>query len=175
MDPKATGTKTSAAPLNLFVVKEDCTKLTKEKSEQFHSVVAKMLFSTKRSRPDTGTAVSFLTTRVREPDEDHWSKLKHLIKYVRGTKEMPLILGENGTGMIKWYVDGSYGVHSNMRGHSGGGLAMGRGFPVTVLKKQKLNTRSSTESEVVGVDYFMPGIIWTRNFMKSQDYDVVEI
>ena len=32
MDLKATGTKTSAAPSDLFVVKEDCTKLTKEKS-----------------------------------------------------------------------------------------------------------------------------------------------
>ena len=31
MDPKETGTKTSEAPSNLFVVKEDCTKLTKER------------------------------------------------------------------------------------------------------------------------------------------------
>ena len=114
MDQKATGTKTSAEPSNIFVVKEDCNKLSKEKSEQFHSVVANMLFATKRARPDTGTAVSFMTTRVREPDEDGWSKLKHLIKYVRGTKEMPLILGANGTGMLKWYVDGLYGVHLNM-------------------------------------------------------------
>ena len=51
---------------------------------------------------------------------------------------------------------------------------MGRGFPVTASKKHKLNTRSSTESEVVGVDDFMPGILWTRNFMKAHDYDVVE-
>ena len=68
------------------MVKEDCTKLTKEKSEQFLSVVAKMIFATKRARPDTGTSVSFLTTRVRELDKDNWSKLNHLIKYVRGTK-----------------------------------------------------------------------------------------
>ena len=65
---------------------------------------------------------------------------------------MPLILGENGTGILKWYVDGLYGVHPNMRGHSGGGLTMGRGFPVKSSKKHKLNTRNSTKSEVVGVD-----------------------
>ena len=133
-----------------------------------------MLFATKRSRPDTGTLVSFLTRRVIEPDKDGWSKLKHLIKYVRGTKEMPLILGANGTVMLKWYVDGSYGVHPNMQGHSGGGLTTRKGFPVTASNKHKLNTRSSTESEVVGVDHFMPGILWTRNFMKAEDYDVVK-
>ena len=86
MDKKETGTKTSAAPSNIFVVKEDCTKPTKEKCDQFHSVVAKMLFATKRARPDTGTAVSFLTTRIIELDQNDWSKLKHLINYVRGTK-----------------------------------------------------------------------------------------
>ena len=51
---------------------------------------------------------------------------------------------------------------------------MGRGFPVTASKKQKLNKRSSTKSEVVGVDDFMPEILWTRHLMKAQDYDVVE-
>jgi len=38
--------------------------------------------------------------------------------------------------------------------------------------KQKLNTRSSTEAEVVSVDDFMPAICWTRYFMKAQGYDV---
>ena len=49
----------------------------------------------------------------------------------------------------------------------------GKRFPVTSSKKQKLNTRSYTKSEVVGVDGFMPEILWTRNFMKAQYYYVV--
>ena len=40
--------------------------------------------------------------------------------------------------------------------------------------KQKLNTRSSTESELVGVDDMMPIIIWTRHFLLSQGYGIVE-
>jgi hypothetical protein len=51
---------------------------------------------------------------------------------------------------------------------------MGRGFPISVSTKQKLNTRSSTESELVGVDDMMPIIIWTRNFLLSQGYGIVE-
>ncbi len=38
--------------------------------------------------------------------------------------------------------------------------------------KQKLNTRSSTESELVGVDDMMPSILWTRYFLKGQGYKV---
>ncbi len=100
-------------------------------------------------------AIAFLTTRVREPNEDDWRKLEHLVEYFKSTTEMPLILGGDATGVLKWYVDASFAVHSNMRGHTGAGLTMGRGFPIVSSTKQKLNTRSSTESELVGVDDMM--------------------
>jgi hypothetical protein len=51
---------------------------------------------------------------------------------------------------------------------------MGRGFPITASTKQKLNTRSSTESELVGVDDMMPIIIWTCYFLLLQGYGIVE-
>jgi hypothetical protein len=69
-------------------------------------------------------------------------------------------------------VDAAFAVHPNMRGHSGGGLTLGQGFPNVGSTKQKLNTRSSTESEVVGTDDFMPAICWTRYFLKAQGYHV---
>ena len=61
-----------------------------------------------------------------------------------------------------------------MRGHSGGGLSMGRGFPVVSSTKQKLNTRSSAETEVAGADNFMPATCWTRHFMQAQGCDVTD-
>ena len=102
--PKSKGTKSSAAPKDLFVIDEKADKLDKAKAEDFHSLVAKMLFATKRARPDTGTSVSFLTTRVKGPDVDDWRKLCHLMRYVRGTKDLPLILSADGTGILKWYI-----------------------------------------------------------------------
>ena len=38
--------------------------------------------------------------------------------------------------------------------------------------KQKLVTRSSTETEIVGADDFMPAICWTRYFLEAQGYKV---
>jgi hypothetical protein len=173
-DPNGGGIKTSAAPSNLFTVDEDCEKLEPKKAQQFHHIVAKTLYATKRARPDTCTAIAFLTTRVREPDQDDWTKLAHMIKYLRGTKLLPLILSANGSGILKWWIDGSFATHPNMRGHTGGGLSMGRGFPIVTSTKQKLNTRSSTESEIVGVDDCMPAVLWTRYFLEAQGYSVHE-
>ena len=110
-----------------------------------------MLFSTKIARPDTGIYISYLKTRVRDPDQSDWLKMVHIFKYVRGTKYLPLILSADKSGMLKWYIDGSNAVHPNMRGHTGRGLTIGQGLPISALIKQKLNTRSSTKSEIFGV------------------------
>ena len=173
-EPKMKGNKPSAAPSDLFKVDEDCEKLDQEKAVTFHNLTAKTLHATKRARPDTCTAVAFLTTRVREPDRDDWRKLCHLMKYIRGTRKLPLRLSADGSGILKWWIDGSFAVHPNMRGHAGGGLSLGRGFPITGSTKQKLNTRSSTETEVVSVDDFMPAVCWTKYFMEAQGYDVTD-
>ena len=51
---------------------------------------------------------------------------------------------------------------------------MGTGFPISASTKQKLNTKSSTKTEVVGVDDLMPQILWSRLFLEAQDYGVLE-
>ncbi len=41
-------------------------------------------------------------------------------------------------------------------------------------QKQRLNTRSSTEAEVVGVDDASSQILWTNYFIKAQGYQINE-
>ncbi len=64
-------------------------------------------------------AVAFLTTRVRSPDEDDWGKLKRILKYLNSTRYLKLRLTVESLGVLKWYIDGSHNVHSDMRGHGG--------------------------------------------------------
>jgi hypothetical protein len=114
-EPKGGGTKSSAAPDSLLKVNESCDKLEQDKAVEFHNLVVNTLYATKRARPDTCTIITFLTVRVREPDKDDWIKLVHLMRYIRGTRTMPLILSANGSGILKWWVDASFAVHPNMR------------------------------------------------------------
>jgi hypothetical protein len=52
------GTKSSAAPMDLFTVNQDCEKLADDKAMEFHNIVAKTLYVTKRARPDTPVPLS---------------------------------------------------------------------------------------------------------------------
>ena len=171
---KSNTARTSAAPDDLFVVNEDAEKLSDEGATAFHNLVAKTLYVSKRARPDVSTAIAFLTTRVRAPDVNDWRKLSHLMEYLRVDRLRPLILSADGSGVLMWYVDASFVVHPNMRSHTGGVFTMGRGFPINISTKLKLNTRSSTESELVAVDDMMPKILWTCYFLMAQGYGVTE-
>jgi hypothetical protein len=61
----------------LFEIRDDdAMKLNEEQALAFHHTVAQLLFMATRARRDIQTAVAFLTTRVKSPDEDDWGKLK---------------------------------------------------------------------------------------------------
>ena len=118
-------------------MEEDCKNLPQSKTVQFHNLVAKTLYATKGSRPDTCTAVAFLTPRNWAPDWENWANMVHMMRYIRGTRTLPLILSANGSGILKWWVDTSFDVHPNMQGHSGGGFSLGPRFPIVSSTKQK--------------------------------------
>ena len=53
-------------------------------------------------------------------------------------------------------------------------MSFGRGVVQTKSSKQKLNTKSTTKTEVVGVSDYIPfDIIWLSNFMKEQGYELI--
>ena len=63
-----------------------------------------------------------------------------------------MILKANQLKTPKWYVDAAFAVHHDMKSHTRGVVLFDKGAVLTVSCKQKLNTKSSTEEELVGVD-----------------------
>ncbi len=159
---------------NLYRIRkeEDTTLLSKEKSNNFHSNVAKLLFLAKRGRPDILLAISFLTTRVKAPDEDDWKKLLRVLGYLKGTLNFELTISCNSLDKLTWYIDGSYAIHEDMKGHSGAVLLIGDSTVLSRSNKQKVNTRSSTEAELIAVDDTLPTMQWAKSFMMDQGYDL---
>ena len=172
-----TGSAASPAADYLFQVRDETEAkyLTEEQAVAFHHVVAQLLFLTTRARRDIGVAVSFLTSRVKRPDEDDWGKLKRVLRYLNGTRRLKLILEVGSLGITKWFVDASHNTHWDCKGHGGAALFLGKGAVSSYSNKLKNNTRSSTESELVGVDRYMPQMLWSLYFIREQGYDVKHI
>jgi hypothetical protein len=69
-----------------------------------------------------------------------------------------------------WFIDGTFAVHEDMKSHSGSYMTFGRGMMDGSCTKQKINTTSSTQAEVVAVHDNMPNILWARYFLEAQGY-----
>jgi hypothetical protein len=137
-------------------------------------MTAQLLSLSNRAHPDIQTSVAFLCAHVKSPDEDDWKKLAHVIKYLWGTVGMPLMLEAGNMQVLKWWVDASYAVHGDMKSHTGGVTTKGEGVVYGTSTQQKLNTRCSTEAELVGLHYVLPQVIWTRYFLIAQGYKGTE-
>jgi hypothetical protein len=168
------GFRATPAADHLFDVRDpsEARALPEEQARAFHHAVAQLLFLSARARRDIQPATAFLTTRVKAPDEDDWGKVKRLLQYLQCTVHMPLILSADSLTLARWWVDAAYAVHADCKGHTGAGMSFGQGMAMSYSWKQKINTKSSTESELVGVDDSLGYILWARYFLQEQGYDM---
>ena len=95
-----------------------------------------------------------------------------MMRYLNGTQKKVPTLKAGNMSVIKWYIDVSLAVHDDFKSHTGGIMTLGTGAAQAVSRKQKLNTRSSTESELVAVDDVSTMVLWTKLFLEEQGYDV---
>ena len=166
------GEAATPAAEHLFKTNDTPTHLNDEKAMFFHHNVAKLLFLCKRARPDLQTTVAFLSTRVQKPDVDDYKKLARAMKYLRKTITLPLTLEADDLQLLYWWIDGAFAIHRDMRSHTGGAMSLGKGIIYGTSTRQKLNTRSSTEAELVAVDDCMSQVLWTRYFLSAQGYNI---
>ena len=129
-----------------------------------------MIFVAQRGRPDLRTVVSFLTKRVKSPDEDDYKKMVCAIKYIRWTKLLRLPIEATYFNQNHWFINGAFAVHDNMRSHTEAYMTFGYDMLDGSVIGQKINTTSSTEAEVVAVHDNISAMLWVRYFLDVQCY-----
>jgi len=103
---------------------------------------------------------------------DDWKKMKRVLGYLKETIDFELMISCEELKNLTWYIDGSYAVYDDMKGQSGSLLMIGKNAVLSQSNKQKVNTRSSMETELNAVDDSLPTVQWASLFMKDQGYDL---
>ena len=170
--PEMRGKAKTPAANHLFNMDLKSAPIDKDRAEAFHCITMQLMYLSQRGRPDLWTAISFLSSRTSSPDEQDCKNLCRLTKYLDATIDLNLTLICDDSGIVTWWVDASYVIHPNMKGHTRATMSMGTGSPYSTSLKQKLITCSSTESELIGVHDILPQILWTSQFLNAQGYGV---
>ena len=114
----------------------------------------------KRSRPDLEKLVSFICTQLQFPTEGYWGKLRIVLNYLKATKYVKRIMGYGDLIKLEKWVYAPHKITEDMREHTVVCMSCGTSCGVGIIHgkapKQKLNTKSTTESEVVAVSEYLP-------------------
>jgi hypothetical protein len=166
--------RTAATPAakTLYDVDASSPLLPPDEATTFHRVVSQLLYVGLRGRPDLLVALCFLSTRVTCPTEQDQRKLRRLLEYIHGTLNLVLTIGALDLSTLYTFVDAAYGVHPDMRSQTGGVTSFGHGGIICRASKQKLNTKSSTEAELIGASDYMSNTLWVHHFMEAQGYPI---
>jgi hypothetical protein len=164
----------TTAPWTDSLLKVDSASkhLDDEKRGIFHTFTMKAMFLCKRARPDISPAIGFFAGRVKQPNEGDWKKLMKVLGFLKGTREDVLTLEADNCQTLTWYIDAAFGVHADMRSQTGSVFTMGKGSIISDALKQKVNSRSSTEAELIAVDDEISKVLWTKRFLEWQDFEV---
>jgi hypothetical protein len=173
-DEQVEGVASSPATNELFIINKNSKPLMGDQKARFYSVVQRCLYLQVQFRRDIGVAVSFLTTRVREPTEEDWFKLRRLLKYINGTRDLCLIFNGDVSGNLLMFVsiDASFGIHADGKSHSGYAAMIAGGSVEAKSKKQSIVTKHSTEAEMVALSDMSSLAIWWREFVIYQGYKI---
>ena len=116
---EVTGFASTPTEDKLFNLDGTSTLLQDRSREEFHSVVAILLYIAKHTRPDILLPVSFLTTRVLTPTEPDRIKLDRVLRYGNTTPTLGLTLRYSADLRVLDYTDAAFAVHIDFHSHTG--------------------------------------------------------
>jgi Reverse transcriptase (RNA-dependent DNA polymerase). len=176
--PEYAEIKPSTTPANAKLFSQPTGKLlNKGEKDQFHTTVAQLLYLCKRTRPDIQLPTLFLCTRVNKPYESDREKLKRLLGYLRMTRKKKRIIKCNRKMLkrVLAFVDAAFAVHYDGKGHTGLVIMFAGVVIDTYCGKQKIATKDSTESELVGISDMIVRIEKMNEFLRLQGIDGLDV
>ena len=92
--------------------------------------------------------------------------------YLLHSRDDLLTLEADDKQNLYWYIDASFAVHPDMKSHTGAIFTLGKGSIISSSTKQKVNSRSTTEAELIAVDDKVSKIVWSKKFLEHQGFKV---
>lgn len=162
----------------LNITKEDAPKTEEERREMldipYQAAVGALNYLAVASRPDISYAVHRLARFNNYPGKRMWLAVKHLFRYLQGTKDLKLTYAPDpfATSIFTTFADSDFaGDRDSGRSTNGYLVKIGTGAVSWSSKLQGPIAKSSTEAEFYGASYAGTEIKWMRNLLGEIGYN----
>ena len=131
----------------------------------YREVLGLMNYIATHTRPDISYPASMLGQVTNNPGRTHWEAMKRVARYLKGTRDLWMTWGRDGTG-LRSFVDASHASKDLLWKSMTGYIFLIAGGAVSwCAKKQELVALSTAESEYIAMTHAAKELIWIRTFI----------
>jgi hypothetical protein len=120
------------------------------------------------TRFDIAYAVSTVARYFNNPGKEHWTAVKRIFRYLKGTKHAAIVYDKNAPALLEGYMDASYASSLDDRKSVTGYIFTYCGGPVAWnSKKQQTVAASTAEAEYMAASEAAIEGIWLKHFLQE--------
>jgi len=149
----------------------DGQRLGEEDSTRYRSLVGALQYLT-LTRPDLSFAVNKVCQFLHAPTSVHWSTVKRILQYVKGTLSMGLKIKRSPSMMVSAFSDADWaGCVDDRRSTGGFAVFLGSNLISWTARKQATVSRSSTEAEYKALANATAEMMWVQKLLTELKID----
>lgn len=151
-----TDAKTAQTPMEAGTLLSDAqSPATHAQHEAMQNVpyqraIGSLMYAATSTRPDISFAVSTLSQFMQNPGQAHWEASKRVMRYLKGTADLQLTLGNTDAG-LEAYVDADWASQPHRHSMSGYVVLLNGGPVAWSARKQPLIALSTAEAEYIAL------------------------
>lgn len=164
--------KSSRIPMDVNYFKNETieNKVAFENPEIYRSAIGKLLYLSVHSRPDISVATIILARKVSNPTKGDWTELKRILKYLRGTIDYTIKLGDikMEKNILYGFSDADWANDTQNRKSNTGYLFIFNGGIIQWRsKKQDTVALSSTDAELIALTSTTAEAIYLKDLIMN--------
>ena len=142
------------------------TEAMRMKHIPYRATVSSLMHLAVGTRPDIAFTILMVTQFSNEPGMVHWEAVKHIYRYLAGTKGLVLTFGAGKKG-LKGYTNADGASQEHRYAISGYAYILDGGAVSWMLKKQELITLSTAKAEYVTATHAVKEGVWLHHFVEE--------
>jgi histone deacetylase 1/2 len=141
--------------------------LNSEDATRYRSIVGALQIIT-YTRPDIAFSVNKVCQFLHAPTTVHWTAVKRILRYLRGTISLGLRLSKSPSTIISAFSDADWaGCPDDRRSTGGFAVYLGSNLISWNARKQATVSRSSTEAEYKSLANATAEVMWLQTLLDE--------
>jgi hypothetical protein len=141
----------------------------------YREAVGSLMYLAVSSRPDIATAVNIVSRYLNNPGQGHWTAVKRILRYLRGTPDLKLTLGGESKLVLNAYADADWGGCLDQRKSTTGYIIrLGKSVISWRSRRQPTVAKSTTEAEYMSLSDCISELLYLRPILDAMGYESAE-